>query len=93
MRVSLRDAIFPRFEIFLKWLAKHFLVIIFGVTFFIVTFEIFELISKNEKLSDPFHLIEITIYVVLLMLIGYLLRYLSNIITRHFDFIRKDSSA
>jgi len=52
--------------------------IIGGITLLIIAFEIFELLSKDESLLDPFHLIELIVYVLILFLVGVLIGYLSK---------------
>jgi signal transduction histidine kinase len=56
---------------------RHWLIIV-GVTFLILIFEIFELFYKDESFTDPFHLIELLIYFVILVIVGILINFLAE---------------
>lgn len=60
----------------LDWLAKRNWHVISGFVIFLALFELFELIHKNEPLYDPFHTIELIIYIIILVLVGILINFL-----------------
>jgi len=61
----------------INWLGKHNWGFIVGIFFFLVFFEIFELLHKGEPLNDPFHLLELIVFVFILVLMGIMIE--SNI--------------
>ena len=50
-----------------------------GSALFIIFFEIFEILHKNEPLTDPFHLIELVIYLLFLAVVGVLFNSLLKV--------------
>jgi len=63
-------------ELVLNWVAKRNWQVISGIIILLVIFEIFELLHKNEPLSDPFHWIELFVYVLILVFVGVLINFL-----------------
>jgi signal transduction histidine kinase len=61
----------------LKQSAKWRWLILSIIAFVIIVFEIFEPIFKNEPVTDPFHLIELAAYILVLLLVGVLMNYLA----------------
>ena len=53
-----------------QWLGKRSWIVVTSVIVFLILFEFFELFQKKEPLSDPFHIIEISIYAIILVLLG-----------------------
>jgi len=66
------------FEQVLKWLKRFAWYVISGGIVIIVFFEIFEALHKNEPLNDPFHILELVSYILILALVGVLIKYLVN---------------
>ena len=65
-----------RIESLLRRIAKWRWLIISVVALVIIAFEIFEPIYKNEPVTDLFHIIELTGYILVLLLVGVLMNYL-----------------
>jgi len=65
------------FRQLINWLGKRNWGVMAGILFFLVFFEIFELLHKGEPLNDPFHLLEFLIFVFILALMGIMIE--SNI--------------
>jgi signal transduction histidine kinase len=63
------------FEQIIKWLGKRSWGVITGILFFLIFLEIFELLHKEEPLFDPFHLVELIIYVLILAFMGVLINF------------------
>ena len=63
-------------EKMLDWLAKRNWHVISGIAIFLALFELFELVHKNEPLTDPFHSIELFIYIIILALVGIMINFL-----------------
>lgn len=57
------------------WFAKHNWQIISGFILFLILFELFEILIKNELLYDPFHTTEILVYVAILSFVGILVNF------------------
>jgi signal transduction histidine kinase len=52
---------------------------IIGIAALVITaFEIFEPIQKNEPITDPFHILELAAYILVLLLVGLLMNYLAE---------------
>ena len=64
---------------FLNRFAKRHWRLISGGAFFILFFEIFEILHKNEPFTDPFHLAELALYVFFLALVGVLFNTLVKV--------------
>ena len=64
------------FEKILQWIGNYNWYVVGAVTFGITLFEIFEVISKKDALNDPFHIIELLLYILILILVGVLVHYL-----------------
>lgn len=64
------------FEQVLHWLKSRVWRVISGGIFIIVFLEIFEALRKNDPLYDPFHILELVLYVFMLLLVGVLIKYL-----------------
>jgi len=60
----------------LNWFAKRNWQVISGIIVLLIIFEVFELIHKHESLSDPFHWIELFVYVLILLFVGVLISFL-----------------
>jgi signal transduction histidine kinase len=67
----------PSGQIFMQSEKGHWLIIV-GVTFLILLFEIIELHYKDESFTDPFHLIELVVYFMILAVVGILVNYLEE---------------
>ena len=63
------------FENLIYWLGKHNWGGISSILISITLFEIFELLHKEEPLTDPFHVIEFFIYVIILAFVGILINF------------------
>jgi signal transduction histidine kinase len=63
------------FENLIYWLGKHNWGVISSILISITLFEIFELLHKEEPLTDPFHVIEFFIYVIILAFVGILINF------------------
>lgn len=48
---------------------------VIGILVLIIFFEIFEIFQKKESFTDPFHLVELTVYFLILGLLGYLIKF------------------
>jgi len=66
------------FEKALFWIGNHNWQIVGGITLGITLFEIIEIIIKQDSLADPFHIVELLIYIVILVLVGVLIHYLNQ---------------
>jgi signal transduction histidine kinase len=68
-------------ENFLNRLSKRYWRFLSGAAFFIVFLELFEVLHKNETLTDPFHLTELILYIFFLALVGVLFTFLVRLNT------------
>jgi len=59
-----------------SWLADRAWQFVAAAAIFVILFEVFERIYKGESVTDPFHLLEILTYLILLFLVGMLINYL-----------------
>lgn len=64
------------FEERIGWLASRGWRFVGGAAIFLILFEVFELLYKGEPITDPFHLVETSVFFVLLLLVGMLINYL-----------------
>ena len=62
----------------LLWLVKHNWRVIAAVALFLGIFEILEILLKGDPLGDPFHLLELIVYLFILALVGVLIKYLTE---------------
>jgi len=67
----------PSARILGQFSKRHWLIII-GVISLILLFEIFELFYKKEPFTDPFHLIELLVYFIILIIVGLLINFLAT---------------
>jgi len=65
-----------RFDRLVGWFKLHNWQFIAGAAIFMVLFEGFELLQKNEPLTDPFLLLEFLIYFAILIAVGTLIDFL-----------------
>ena len=68
------------FDRILSWLAKLNWRVVGAIAFFIAFLEIFEALHKNEPLYDPYHILELVLYVFILAIVGVLVKYLAEAI-------------
>lgn len=64
------------FEHFFQWVGKHNWYVIGAITLGMTLFEIFEVIRKRDIPTDPFHIVELVVYVFILILVGVLVDFL-----------------
>lgn len=57
-------------ERILQRLGKHSWLVISSILVLLILFELFELFQKKESLSDPYHLIEIAFFAIILTFLG-----------------------
>jgi signal transduction histidine kinase len=72
----LKKSVYTRIEKYLYRSAKRHWRILVGVTIFLIFFEMYELTRKSESLLDPFHFIELAIYILILGVVGFLMNFL-----------------
>lgn len=76
IRETVTQKIIIFFKQVLNWLKRFFWIVFISGFFLIVFLEIFEALHKNEPLYDPFHILELFLYVFMLALVGVLIKYL-----------------
>jgi len=59
-----------------RWLLRYNWKIVSGAVVFLTVFEFGELLYKNEPLTDLFHWVELSIYIIILALVGVLVNFL-----------------
>lgn len=60
---------------FILWLGKRNWGVVISIILIIFLFEIFEEVYKNEPLIDPFHIIEFTLFVLILAFVGIVINF------------------
>lgn len=75
-RETVTQKIIIFFEQVLNWMKRFAWLVIIGGIFIIVYLEIFEALRKNESLYDPYHILELVLYVSILAIVGVLIKYL-----------------
>lgn len=63
-------------EKILWWIGKSNWYVVITIIFGIIVFEIFEIIQKQDTLSDPYHIVELLLYIAFLTLLGVLVHFL-----------------
>lgn len=64
------------FEKFFQWIGKHNWHIVGAVIFGITLFEIAEIYSKQDSINDPYHIVELFLYIIILILVGIMVHFL-----------------
>jgi len=64
------------FERILQWLGNYNWYVVAAVTIGITLFEIYEVIRKKDNPTDPFHIVELLLYILILILVGVLVHFL-----------------
>lgn len=66
------------FDRVFTWLGLRNWQVILSLFFFIISLQIFEVFIKNESLSDPFHLIEVASFTIVLIFLGAIINSLKK---------------
>jgi len=77
VKTKVLKKLFTFLEQVLQWITLRNWRVIAGSTLLILIFELFELSQKNEPLYDPFHIIELLIYIIILIFVGILIKFLT----------------